>query len=49
VRLLNRDGLHTTVNETTFNDWLLCVGPVIQAEHLNGLEFACPSEACPVW
>jgi hypothetical protein len=27
------------VNEATFNDWLLCVGPAIQAEHLNGLEF----------
>jgi len=33
------------VNEATFNDWLLCVGPAIQAEHLNGLEFACPSVA----
>ena len=37
------EGLHTTVNEATFNDWLLCTGPAIQAEHLNGLEFACPS------
>jgi hypothetical protein len=27
------------VNEATFNEWLLCVGPAIQAEHLNGLEF----------
>jgi hypothetical protein len=27
------------MNEATFNDWLLCVGPAIQAEHLNGLEF----------
>jgi hypothetical protein len=24
----------------------LCVGPAIQAEHLNGIEFACPSVAC---
>jgi hypothetical protein len=40
---MNRERLHATVNETTFNDWLLCVGPAIQAEHLNGLEFACPS------
>jgi hypothetical protein len=34
------------VNTATFNDWLFCVGPAIQAEHLNGPEFACPSVAC---
>jgi hypothetical protein len=27
------------VNKAIFKDWLLCVGPAIQAEHLNGLEF----------
>jgi hypothetical protein len=27
------------VNEATFNDWLLCVGLAIQAEHFEWPEF----------
>jgi hypothetical protein len=36
------EGLHTTVNEATFNDWLLCTGPAIQAEHFEWPEFWAP-------
>jgi hypothetical protein len=30
------------VNEATFNDWLLCVGPAIQAEHFEWPELLAP-------
>jgi hypothetical protein len=30
------------VNEATFNEWLLCVDPAIQAEHFEWPEFLAP-------